>query len=268
MRSLTAFLTLALTACSSATTVAPSSPAGDGEGAPAPERPQPPGETAETTSEAPASSAEAIEVVSHLRGLEGWTVIPLAHFRRGRRHALVVWPAINSRGLLVDATVVGVPLEQGDDGELAEAGRRWVVRELEPSRAALAAALGGGDWEVIDPRSGVPLEQLGPRLGTLATEFSRAVAGGARDEALAAAIAFSRLLSIERAAFEPSVARLLWMASSHSATLEHLETQQQDDRARLTLRVVRGGLSIRTLTATAVPVNRQPDRWVIESYQE
>jgi hypothetical protein len=217
---------------------------------------------------APATSAEVLAVVSHLNGLEGWTVIPLAHFRRGSRHALVVWPAINSRGQLVDATVVGVPLEQGDDGALSEAGSRWVVREEGPSRASLVSALGGADWEVVDRGEGLPLDQLGPGLGSLAAEFSQAVAAGRRPAALEAAVAFSRLLPVERAGFESSVARLLWMASAHSAALEHQVTQRQGDRAQLIIRVVRGSLAIRTITATAAPVEGHPDRWVVESYQE
>ena len=211
---------------------------------------------------------EPYEVVSRLRGLDGWTIVPLAHFRRGERHALILWPAINSSGRLVDATVVGVALEPDAAGNLVERGRRWVVPDEATSRAALVAALGGEDYEVLDRRLGVSLDQLGPRLSSLSVAFGRFVSAGARVDAKDAAVAFSRLLPLERAAFEPSVARLLWMASAHSARLEHVETLREGETATLTFRVMRGGMTFQTITATATQLEGHPGRWVVSSYRE
>jgi len=228
-------------------------------------------ETSEASSsdlQPPDSSPQPLDVVSRLRGLEEWTIVPLAHFRRGERHALIIWPALNSSGALVDATVVGVALEETEDGTLVEHGRRWVVRERETSRAALVEALGGDDYEVLDRRVGVHLHHLGSRLSRLSAAFGRFVAAGERRDAADAAAEFSRLLPLERAAFEPSVAQLLWMASSHSARLEHVETLREEETVTLTLRVMRGGMTLRTITATATPVEGHPERWVVGSYRE
>lgn len=220
------------------------------------------------TPESPDPGLQPLEAVSRLRGLEGWTIIPLAHFRRGTGHALIVWPAIDAAGSLVDATVVGVALEIDGEGNFVEHGQRWVVREGDASRASLATALGGDDWEVLERGVGVPLDQLGPRLSSLSVAFGRFVAAGARNDAVDAAVHFSRLLPLERAAFTPGVAQLLWMASAHSARLEHVATHREGETATLTIRVMRGGMTFRTITATASPVEGHPDRWVVTSYRE
>lgn len=210
---------------------------------------------------------ELLAAVSELRGLAGWTLIPLAHFRRGNVHGVVIWPAIDASGRLVDATVVGLRLVQGDDGAYEESGRRWVVRERDVARAAMAEALGGGDFDVVDRQAGASLDELGDRLAMLAAAFAGAVDAGDQRAAVNAAVAFSRLLPLDRAAHEPSVARLLWMASEHGASLEHSETTREGDRARLTLRITRSGVTVRRLEAVAAPLEAGSDQWVVMEYE-
>ena len=221
-----------------------------------------PGQTA-----AAASATTVMQAVRGLRGLSNWTVIPFAHFRRGRRHVVVAWPAINSAGRLVDATVVGICLEANAEGTFEECGRRWVVRDQAASRAALLAALGGPDFEVIGRDAGAPLTELGPRLSELGTAFGRAVSSQDRDGAVRAAAAFTTMLPIERVALENGVAQLLWAAATHDGRLEHVETLRQGNSAVLTFHVMRGRRRFRTIRAQAQQVRGQGDRWIVTSYQ-
>jgi hypothetical protein len=219
------------------------------------------------TERTPATTAEVIQAASRLRGLSGWTVIPFAHFRRGDRHALVAWPAINSAGRLVDATVVGICLEENDTGELEECGRRWVVRDAAASRASLVEALGGSDYQTMTRSTGATLDDLGPRLASLGTEFSRAVASNNAAGASRAAVSAARLLPVDRVAHENGLARLLYAAASYNGSLEHVSTVQDGDSATLTFNVRRGIMRLQTITATARPVNGSSDRWIIVSYR-
>jgi len=224
---------------------------------------------AEPGSGAPsANDGAVIDAVSALPGLQGWTVIPLAHFERERRHVVVVWPAIDAASELVDATVVGVCLEQTAEGRFDEVGRRWVVREPAESRRAIEAALGGPDYRVVGRSAGVPLDVLGSRLSSLAEAFASAVRGRDREAARSAASSFSELLPIERVAHEPAVAELLWLAAARSGRLELGRTERRGGEAVLTLRLLRGGAALRTVTATARQVPGAPDLWVISSYEE
>jgi len=220
-----------------------------------------------TETRAHATTAEVLQAASQLRGLSGWTIIPFAHFQRGDRHAVVAWPAINSAGRLVDATVVGICLEENGDGELEECGRRWVVRNAATSRAATAEALGGTDYQVMSRSSGVALDDLGPRLASLGTQFSRAVAARNSAGARQAAMSVTRLLPLDRVAYENGVARLLYAAASYNGSLEHVSTVRNGDSATLTFHVRRGILRLQTITATASPVNGNTDRWIITSYR-
>lgn len=215
---------------------------------------------------APATNSEVIQVVRGLQGLSTWTVIPFAHFRRGARHVVVAWPAINSSGQLVDATVVGICLEATDAG-LVEHGRRWVVRDSAASQAALVQALGGSDYEVVGRDAGIPLASLGPRLGELGSAFSNAIEQGDRDGASRAAAAFTVMLPVERVALENGVAQLLWTAANHNGRLQHVDTLRQGDQAILTFHVMRGRRRFRTIRAQAQRVAGQTDRWIIASYQ-
>ena len=88
---------------------------------------------------------QVYRAVQELRGLSTWEVVPFAHFRRELRHVVVAWPAINSAGQVVDATVVGACLEEAANGSLEQCGQRWVVSDRSASIAALEAALGGSD---------------------------------------------------------------------------------------------------------------------------
>lgn len=222
--------------------------------------------TAVTTRE-PATTAEVLRAVNRLRGLTTWTVIPFAHFRRGDRHAVVAWPAINSAGDLVDATVVGICLQETADGELEECSRRWVVRDQAASRAAMVDALGGSDYQVVGRSSGMALDDLGPRLASLGTQFSSAIANGNRSGATQAAVAATRLLPLNRVAYENGIARLLYAAARHEGRLEHVSTVRNGDSATLTFHVRRGIFRLQTITATARPVNGNTDRWIIVSYR-
>lgn len=219
------------------------------------------------TTRPPATTREVLRAVGNLRGLSSWTVIPFAHFRRGDRHAVVAWPAINSAGELVDATVVGICLEETEDGGLEECGRRWVVREQAASRAAMVEALGGSDYQVVGRSSGMALDDIGPRLASLGTEFSNAVSNGNRSGASRAAVAATRLLPLNRVAYENGVARLLWAAARHEGRLDHVSTVRNGNSATLTFHVRRGIFRLQTITATAQPINGNTDRWIITSYR-
>jgi len=209
-----------------------------------------------------------IAFVERLPGLDGWEVVTLGHFRRARRHVVVAWPAINANGRLVDATVVAVPVRETIGGELEEDGRRWVVREAGPARAALTEYLRGDDYEVLGRNAGVPLNDLGPSLSRLAAAFVAARRSGDHAAAGRAATDFSELLPIGRAAHESSVARLLWMAASQNASLEHVETRRTGNRAALQLRVLRGNFALRTIRATAEPTPGNSMLWLITDYDE
>jgi hypothetical protein len=215
----------------------------------------------------PATSAEVLRAVDGLQGLSSWTVIPFAHFRRGDRHVVVAWPAINSAGRLVDATVVGICLEQATPGVLQERGRRWVVREPQAARAAMIEALGGEDYEVLDRDDGLALDQLGPQLSRHGSEFVEAMDAGDRAGARRAATAFARMLPLERVSLENGAAQLLWAAATHHGRLELVDTVRQGDTATLTFEVLRGRQRFRTIQARARRVVPGRDVWVLESYQ-
>jgi hypothetical protein len=245
---------------------------------------QPPAEAAETDdsalasswTEEPAREQGFVSQVSHeqvlrfaesLPGLDSWTVVPFAHFRRGDRHVVIAWPALNSYSRSVDATVVGIPLIETADGRLEAAGQRWVVRERALSLEALTAALGGEDYEVIGRDAGVALDQLGPSLSQLAEQFSRAVSSGDRLGARQAAIAFTGLLPMDHLSLENSAARLLWAATQYGGTLQHRSTVRRGEEAEITLDVTRGFLRYTTVRATARPVDGD-DRWIVVDYRE
>lgn len=215
----------------------------------------------------PASSADVLRAIDGLQGLASWTVIPFVHIRRGDRHVVVAWPAINSAGRLVDATVVGICLEQTAPGVLQERGRRWVVREPQAARAAMVEALGGDDYEVLDRNDGVALDELGPRVSRLGSEFVEAIDAGDRARARQAATEFARMLPFERVALENGAAQLLWAAATHHGRLELVSTQRQGDTAALTFEVLRGRQRFRTIQARARRVSPGRDAWVLESYQ-
>jgi hypothetical protein len=207
-----------------------------------------------------------MSAVGRLPGLSSWTVIPFAHLRRGTRHVVVAWPALNSAGSLVDATVVGICLEETADG-LEECGRRWVVRDQAAARAATVAALGGSDYDVIGRSAGRELDDLGPEMSRLGTAFAQAVSSGNRSAARQAATSFSRLLPLSTVAYGNDVARLLWAASNHSGRLEHVSTVRNGDTATLTFSVTRSGFRFQTIRATARPVSEGSDRWIVTSYE-
>jgi len=218
------------------------------------------------TSTPPRTTSEVLQAVGSLRGLAGWTIIPFAHFQREDRHVVVAWPAINSAGQLVDATVVGICLEETDTG-LEECGRRWVVNDQSTSRAAVVEALGGSDYRTMTGQVGTPLDELGPRLSRLGTDFTQAVSSRNRNAARVAATAFVRMLPVDRVAFNNDLAQLLYLAANYNGRLEHERTVQNGETATLTFTVRRGIIPMRTITATARPVSGSSDRWVLVSYR-
>jgi hypothetical protein len=213
------------------------------------------------------TSADVMRAVDGLPGLDAWTVIPFAHFRRGARHAVVAWPAINSSGQLVDATVVGICLAETGPGALEQCGRRWVVRDARASRAALVEALGGDDYEVLDRSAGTSLNELGARLSRLGSDFVDAMDAGDRAGARRAAADFARMLPLDRVSFENGAAQLLWAAATHHGRLELADTVRRGDTATLTFNVLRGRQRFRTIEATARRVAGSADSWVFESYR-
>lgn len=214
---------------------------------------------------APATAAEVYSAVASLDGLRGWTVVPLGHFQRGEKHVVVAWPAMNSSGAVVDATVVGICLEETVDG-LEECGRRWVVRESGPSRSAIAAALGGSDYRTLSGSAGASLDDLGPRLSALGSEFVRAAAARNGNAARRSATSFVQMLPLSRVAYDDDVAQLLYLAARYNGRLEHVRTVRNGETAELTFRVVRSGFTMQTVRATARPVSGSSDRWIIVSY--
>jgi hypothetical protein len=208
-----------------------------------------------------------LRAVDGLRGLTTWTVIPFAHFRRGQRHVVIAWPAIDARGSLFDATVVGICLETDDQGALVERGRRWVLRDPGAARRALVTALGGDDFEVMLGNQGAALDELGPSLSRLGSTFAAAVLRGDRAEARLSASAFARLLTLDRVAYGNDVAQLLWMAARHRGSLRHQRTVLQGETALLELSVMRGDRRMRAIQARARRVAPGQDRWIIVDYQ-
>lgn len=213
----------------------------------------------------PATTAEVYGAVSSLDGLRGWTVIPLGHFQRGQRHVVVAWPAMNAAGDVVDATVVGICLEETAEG-LVECGRRWVVRESGPARAAIAAALGGSDYRTLSGSGGASLDELGPRLSALGTQFVEAASSRNGNAARSSATTFAAMLPLSRVAYDDDVAQLLYLAARYDGRLEHVRTVRNGETAELTFRVVRSGLTMQTVRATARQLDGSADRWIIVSY--
>jgi hypothetical protein len=228
---------------------------------------RPPPETGGGPAASPRTSAEVLQAVESLPGLASWTVVPFAHFRRGDHHVVVAWPALNSAGQLVDATVVGVCLVETATGALEECCRRWVVRDAETARASLVQALGGDDYEVLDRVDGFPLDELGPRLSRLGSAFVAAMDAGDRAGARQAAAQFANMLPLDRVSLENGAAQLLWAAATHHGRLEHVDTLRQGDTAAITFNVLRGRQRFRTIQALARQVAGRPDVWVLESYQ-
>jgi hypothetical protein len=248
---------------------APSAPAAPAPVASGPSAPAAPAPVASAPS-APVrafSTADVLEAAFGLPGLDGWTVVPMAHFRRGERHAVIAWPALDAAGRTSDATVVGICLEPNAAGVLEECGRRWVVRAPSESAAALARALGGADYEVVTRPEGAPLDELGPRLAELGSAFAEAVSRGDRFAAQRAGAAFVSMLPVERVAFDNDVATLLYMAARHDGRLQHVATERQGEVATLVFRARRGFLTVQTIEATARPVRGNGDLWVLADYR-
>jgi hypothetical protein len=235
-------------------------PPGDAASALVPNPPRPPGAL---PADAGPPAEDPFAVAARLDGLARWTVFPVAHLRRGARHVVVVWPAIDSDGRLVDATVVGVCLVEGPDGGLVQEGRRWAVRDAAAARAATVHALGGESFDAVTRSDGVPLASLGPALAAAASGFSTAVHARENAAAARAVRALASLVPVERAAFENVVARLLWLAATHRGGLRHVRTTRDGERATLVLDVVRGDRRVRTVAAGARRVPGGPDRWLV-----
>lgn len=202
-----------------------------------------------------------------LPGLSTWTVVPLAHFRRGLRHVVVAWPAMNASGETVDATVVGICLEEGLDGDLAQCGSRWVVNDRASATTALVQALGGADYEVVSRQSSAPLDALGPSLAELGNDFVDAVDRGDSTTARRLAVTFAQMLPVEQVAFDNDLAQLLWMAAEYGGRLEHVSTERSGQVATLTFDVSRGWFRVRTIRVSARTVNSDPTQWVVVDYQ-
>ncbi len=213
------------------------------------------------------TTAQVYREAGELPGLSSWTVVPFAHFRRGLTHVVVAWPALNSSGQTVDATVVGICLRESTDGSVEQCGRRWVVNERVASRAALEDALGGADYELVSQQSGAPLNELGPQLSQFGSEFVSAISRGDRTGARRIALGFVQMLPAEQIAFDNQLAQLLWVAASYDGRLEHVSTTQNNTMATLTFNVRRGWLRVRTIQVTARPAAANPGQWVVVSYQ-
>lgn len=203
---------------------------------------------------------------SELPGLSNWTVVPFAHFRRGLTHVVVAWPALNSSGETVDATVVGICLQESTDGMVEQCGRRWVVNNRAASTEALESALGGSDYELVSQQEGAPLNDLGPRLSQLASQFVSANSRGDREGARRAALGFVQMLPAEQIAFDNQLAQLLWAAASYDGRLQHDGTTQSGSTATLTFDVRRGLFRVQTIQVTAEPSETSPGQWVVVSY--
>lgn len=243
-----------------AAVIEPSSPSWS-EIASTPEPVVPPAPTSQLTSEQVFRAAEA------LPGLSSWTVVPFAHFRRELQHVVVAWPAMNSAGEVVDATVVGICLEESENGDLEQCGSRWVINDQATARAALLRALGGTDYEVVTGQVGTPLDDLGPRLSQLGTTFASAAADGDRDEAQRAAAAFAQMLPAEQIAFDNELAQLLWAAAHYDGRLDHVSTERGDRLATLNFDVNRGWARVQTIRVLAQAVEGDPSRWVVVDYR-
>lgn len=243
-----------------AAVIEPSSPTWS-EIASTPEPVVPPTPTSQVTTE------QVFRVAETLPGLSTWTVVPFAHFRRELQHVVVAWPAMNSAGEVVDATVVGICLEESENGDLEQCGSRWVINDQATARAALERALGGSDYEVVTGQVGTPLDDLGPRLSQLGTTFASAADDGNRAEAQRAAAAFAQMLPAEQIAFDNELARLLWAAAHYDGRLEHVSTERGDRIATLSFDVNRGWARVQTIRVLAEATESDPNRWIVVDYR-
>ena len=212
------------------------------------------------------TTEQVYQAAAELRGLDTWEVIPFAHFRRGLRHVVIAWPAVNSSGEVVDATVVGACLEESADGSnLEQCGQRWVVRDRSDAAAALEEALGGSDYEVVSVQSSATLSQLGPQLERLGNEFVSAIDDDNFSEARRKAQAFAAMLPAEEIAFDNSLAQLLWMAARYNGRIEHVSTENHGSTATLTFDVSRGFMRVRTIQVIAQQTNS--GQWIAVEYR-
>lgn len=213
------------------------------------------------------TTEQVYAAASELPGLDTWTVVPLAHFRRGLRHVVVAWPALRSTGEAVDATVVGICLEETGGGGLEQCGSRWVITDRAAATTALEQALGGSDYEVVSRQTSSPLDDLGPRLAQLGNDFASAADRGDTEAARRAATTFAQLLPVDAVAFDNELAQLLWMAARYDGQLEHVSTERDGQFATLTFDANRGWIRVRTIRVIAQPVNGDMSRWVVVDYR-
>ena len=226
----------------------------------------------ENKAEIPAESAvdtRLLEVALSAPDFNGWTVVPVAQFSKGLRHAVIVWPAISPGGTVEDDDVVGVTLERTTDGSyrLADTpgsrdvwSSRWRNRgssDISP----VARELGGSEGEVRERSEGAPLDDLGALLESTTHEFAAEVARGNRDLAKRAASRFSRLVALPQVVFDDWPWNILQKAATGRLQIQHLGTRLVDGHAKIDILITVPDRPAYKGTIPAVKVSK--NRWVI-----
>lgn len=212
---------------------------------------------------------DLLVVARSLPDFRGWTLVPVAQFHRGLRHAIVVWPAISPGGIVEDDDVVGITLERTADGSyrLADTpGSRdvWNSRWRDHGSGSIspvARELGGSDVEVRERSEGAPLDELGALLESTTHAFAAEVSRGNRDLARRAAVEFSRLVALEQVVFDDWPWNILQKAATGRLQIQHLGTRLVDGHAKIEVSITVPDRPAYKKSLPAVKVRK--DRWVI-----
>jgi hypothetical protein len=189
--------------------------------------------------------------VKELGGFEDYSVIPLAHFRRGARSVVIAWPALTPTGDLGGTAVYGVCVEERGDGSYHSCGQRWLVNEINASTHALESTLGGSDYEVVSNQASASLDSIGDRLTTLGNSFVTAASEGDGEDMFGTAQEFLQMLPVEDVAFDNSVVQMLVNAARAEKEFLHIKTETGDLLATITMEVRfnRTATNVMSLTA-------------------
>jgi hypothetical protein len=207
--------------------------------------------------------APALErALATLPAYQGWTLIPMVELQRGQRVVVVFWPALSPEGEISAPNVFAMAFDQLDISTYQPLGNRIPIRDRAQAQTDIINALGGNDFTVRPRYTGARLDRLGPELVEHFRVFSDAASMGDRTRAVQAGISLSRLLPLDRVAYENSAAQLLWYATRYSLNYQTY-TLPQGSTATVVIDVMSGTNVYRRLDAQCAPSTDNPQRWVV-----
>ncbi len=203
----------------------------------------------------PILSGDVSEVVLAQSMFEGWTVVPLAQLEREDRVVVVVWPAIDPSGEVVDDDLIGLTLQRVESG-LQVVESNWGMRT-----GRIVEHL-GGEPASRERGEGVPADQLATQLHALPVQFVERVRAGDRAGAVEVAIAFSRLWAFEFAVESDTASELL-AGHTQNARIEATLVEGEEGRVRARFFQGQDMVEEELLIAT----QHAPNRWVFTDHE-